>query len=113
MEMQQILEIPANLKAKMNANQEMAEADRTADHEALNEMSTSMKSNQDLLARLEARIKTNKETDQEERKVDQEDFKRMMEEMNAKMDGNQAEMTSTVCATGLSWRRPSNMKLKP
>jgi hypothetical protein len=43
-----------------------------------------------LLARLEARIETNTEKDRE-------DLKGMMAEMNAKMDGNQAEMRSIFC----------------
>jgi hypothetical protein len=33
-----------------------------------------------------------------DRKRDREDLKGMMEEMNAKMDGNQAEMRSTIDA---------------
>jgi hypothetical protein len=73
----------AEMNANMKSNQEM------------------MKSIQDLLAMLEARIETNRETDWEERKAermaDQDDLKRMMEEINAKMDGNQAEMRSTSC----------------
>jgi hypothetical protein len=55
-----------------------------------------------LLARLEARIETNRETDREERKTErkanQEDHRRLLEEMNAKVDANQAEIRSTVCA---------------
>jgi hypothetical protein len=65
-------------------------------------MIANVKSNQYLPARLEARIETNREPDWEERKAekkaDQEDLKRMMEEMNAKMDGSQAEMRFTVFA---------------
>jgi hypothetical protein len=60
---------------EMNANQEKAEAS----------MSASMKSNQDLLARLEARIETN-------RGKDGEDLKEMREEIKS----DQAEMRSTL-----------------
>jgi hypothetical protein len=35
-----------------------------------------------------------------DRQKDREYLKRMMVEMNAKMDSNQAEMRSTVCAIG-------------
>jgi esterase/lipase len=84
------------MEAKMNANNEKAEAS----------ISVSMKSNQDLVARLEARIEIDREKDQE-------DLKGMMEETNAKADGkqeemlakmreniksSQAEIRSTVCA---------------
>jgi hypothetical protein len=57
--MQQLLARTDAWEKEMNANWEKAEADRKADCEALNKMSTSMKSNQDLLSRLEARIDAN------------------------------------------------------
>jgi hypothetical protein len=79
------------LNAKMAANQAdqaRMEAEmkvyRKADKEyMLPEMSASMKSNQDLLARLETRIETN-------RGKDREALKGMMEEMDAKVDGQEA-----------------------
>jgi hypothetical protein len=64
----------------------------------LAEISTSMKSKEASVARLETRIETNGETGREGRQADQEDPNRMVEEMNTKMDANQAEMRSTVCA---------------
>jgi hypothetical protein len=84
------------MEAKTNANQEKAEAS----------MSASMKSNQDLLARLEARIETIREKDREDLKGMMEEMKanadRNQEEMLARMRENikssQAEMRSTVCS---------------
>jgi hypothetical protein len=81
MEMQQIMEILAKLNAKMDANQAETKANRKANQarmeankrDMLAEISTSMKShqemmksNQDLLARLKARIETNKKKDRED-----------------------------------------------
>jgi hypothetical protein len=114
METQQILEILAKLKAIMDANQAEIKADRKTNQARMEankedmpaKISASMKSNQDLLARLEARIETNREKDRE-------DLKGMTEEMKAKAGGkqedmlarmrediksSQAEMKSTVCA---------------
>jgi hypothetical protein len=80
--MQRLLTRMDAWRKEMNANQESAGADRKADCEALNKMSASIKSNQDLLAKMKARIKTNRETDRKERKAermaDQEDLKMMM-----------------------------------
>jgi hypothetical protein len=48
-----------------------------------------------------------------DRNGDWENLKGMMAEMNTKMDGNEAEMRSTICAFQSELRRPSNMKWKP
>jgi hypothetical protein len=47
-----------------------------------------------------------------ERKADQEDLKRMIGEMNAKMDGNQAEMISTVCAMRFELKETIQQEMK-
>jgi hypothetical protein len=62
MEMQQIIEILAQMKPDRKADQARMEANQ-----------------EDLLTRLEARIKTNMEKDRE-------DLKGMMKEINAKID---------------------------
>jgi hypothetical protein len=54
-------------------------------------MEAKMDSNQEIQARMEAKMETNRERDRD-------DLKRTMAEMNAKMDGNQTEMRSTICA---------------
>jgi DNA repair exonuclease SbcCD ATPase subunit len=86
--MQQMLQQLLASQAKLKADQARMVANR---EDLLVEISACMKSNKDLLARLEARIETNKGKNRE-------DLKGMMAEMNAKMDGNQAEMKSTVYA---------------
>jgi hypothetical protein len=87
-----------------------AEADRKADREALNEMNANMKTNQkmmksnqtkatkqeEILAQISVRNAINLKEMEADR--DREDLQGMMDEMNAKMDDNQAEMRSTICA---------------
>jgi predicted metal-dependent hydrolase len=68
--LQQILANKAEMKVDRKTHQARMEANK---EDMLAEISASMKSNEDWLARLESRIET-------------------------KMDGNQAEMRSTVCA---------------
>jgi hypothetical protein len=77
----------------------MAEAERKADREVLNEMNAKMDANQakatkqeEMMAEISARMTINLKQKEADRKRDREDLKGMMEEINAKMDGNQVEM---------------------
>jgi hypothetical protein len=85
MEMQQIemlAEMKAN-QAKMDANQAKAAKQ------------------EEMLAKMEA-----------DRKTHREDLKGMMEEMNIEMDGNQAEMRSTICAIQSELEEAIQYKMK-
>jgi hypothetical protein len=87
METQQIFEILAKLNAKIDANQ------------------TKMDENQERMA-------INLKEVEADRKRDREDLKRMMAEMNTKMDGNQAEIRSTVCAMRSELKEPIQHEMK-
>jgi hypothetical protein len=54
--------------------------------------------NEEMWAEIIARMTINLKEMGADRKRDQEDLKGIMEEMNARVDNNQAEMRSTVCA---------------
>jgi wobble nucleotide-excising tRNase len=95
--MQQLLEILTRMEAKMNANQEKAKADRIADRECTKQMKAERKGDQEDLKRMMEEINAKMDANQAKAAI-QDHLKRMMREMNAKMDGNQAEMRSTVCA---------------
>jgi hypothetical protein len=79
------------MEAKMDTNQA-----KVAKQE---EILAEMKANREqMLAEINARMTINLKEMEADRKRDREDLKGMMEEMNAKMDSNQAEIRSTVCA---------------
>jgi hypothetical protein len=81
------------MAARMGANRAEMKADRKADKEyMLAEMSTSMKSNQDLLARLEVKIDANRtKTDNTQERMDVN-----LKEMREEIKSGQAEMRSTL-----------------
>jgi hypothetical protein len=89
METRQMMEL---LLARMNASMK----------EHMPEMKVDRKTDQ---ARMEAKIDAHRERDQK-------DLKGMMEEMNAMMDGNQAELRSTVCAMRSEWKETIQHEIK-
>jgi type IV secretory pathway VirB4 component len=102
MDMQQMFELLLANQEKAKANQARMEAKMDVNQAKAakqEEILAELKADQEkMLAEISARMTINLKETEADKKRDRENLKGMMEEMNAKMDCNQAEMRSTVCA---------------